>query len=87
MASGAERDERLREMGLSPIWRLRVPAFSALPVDPTAAGAVAEALPPLPIADARPIANPAVIPVVDARAAGIAGCAWNELDSHIGACD
>ncbi len=86
MAGGAEREERLREMGLSPIWRLREPAVAALPLGPPAVGAVAEALPPSPIADARSIANPAVIPVVDARAAGIAGCAWNELDSHIAAC-
>lgn len=82
----AEREERLREMGLSPIWRLRETAVGGAALASAVASDRATALPPRTVASEPTSASPAVIPIVDSRSAGIAACQWNELDPHIAAC-
>ena len=82
MSVDTDRDERLREMGLAPVWRLRAQdsapvAGAALEVATTAAGA-----PLVPSAAASSIA----VVAGTARELEIASLTWSQLNPHIAAC-
>lgn len=74
------RDEILKELGLTPVWRARRPVVTedAAPV-PDPAAAVAEA----PREASRSVAR--ALPL-DARAAGIAACEWPQLKESVAGC-
>lgn len=81
MNADADRDERLREMGLAPVWRRRTQIAAA-------AGVAAEVAPAMAVA---PVV-PATIAGSDAavgratRELKIAALTWGELAPHIEAC-
>jgi uracil-DNA glycosylase family 4 len=80
------RDERLREMGLAPVWRQRVaqpaPAESA-----AARPGAAHALPPAAAMSVSPIvADSGTAPASASRELEIAALTWDQLAPHIAAC-
>src|SRR5947208_333786 len=78
-----EREERLREMGLAPLWRSRLERVAQSAEDsPAATGLVANTASPI-AAPSQPLAD---VPVADFRAEQIAARSWDELPSHIAAC-
>ncbi|MBP8294736.1 MAG: uracil-DNA glycosylase [Burkholderiales bacterium] len=76
-----DRDERLREMGLAPVWRRRAqdpgPAGAAAEVATSAAGA-----PPVPAA----VASSGAAAAGTTRELEIAALSWGQLAPHIAAC-
>ena len=88
----ARRDDVLKELGLSPVWRLRSPrdgesaatvaseppATTGLPVTPQSV----EARP----VSARPASNGSAVLPLDARAADIAQMPWPQLKESVAGC-
>lgn len=83
---GSEREERLREMGLAPVWRQRLvhpgPAEDA--AAPLEAAPARPAAPELSVAGSR--ADPAIAVAGASRALEIAALTWDQLAPHIAAC-
>ena len=74
-----DRERMLREMGLGPVWKLRVPS-AAVPVG-QAATAQPAAAPPLAEA------VPAIVPVPDSAFVAPSGAmGWEELAASVAAC-
>lgn len=83
MDRDGEREDRLREMGLAPLWRRRMQRAAQSAADESAAEESA------PQAAAPTIAlpqDPPAVPVDVLRAAEIAARSWDELPAHIAGC-
>lgn len=84
------RDEILKELGLTPVWRLRPVAAQAepeAPPQPQAVAPVAAVAPRAVKADAaRAPANAVPALPLDARAAGIAQMDWPQLKESVAGC-
>ena len=79
----ASRDDLMKELGLTPVWRLRAPA--ATQSEPAAASSPAMAA---PVPDSEPVTVrglPKVAPL-DARATGIMGMEWPQLKESVAGC-
>jgi DNA polymerase len=80
------RDEIMKELGLTPVWRLRTGASQAEPeaqpqsVVPVAASA------PRPVKAVAARADAALVLPLDARAAGIAQMDWPQLKESVAGC-
>lgn len=73
-----EREQLLREMGLGPVWKLRVKPTAAMPPEELALP------PPAAIAGAAP--EPAVVAASGTTAAPVAAMSWDELAAAVAAC-
>ena len=87
----ASRDDILKELGLTPVWRLRAPpgAPEEVPVSGSAGGPPAlrnPAVAPIPAREPETIRGlPKVVPL-DARATEIAQLEWPQLKESVAAC-
>jgi len=84
----SRRDEILKELGLTPVWRLRAAAPQAEPAVPPLAVAPVAAGAPRRVKEiaARAPANAAAVLPLDARAAGIAQMDWPQVKESVAGC-
>jgi DNA polymerase len=79
----AHREDILKELGLTPVWRLRTPAESSH--EPGAAPVVA-AIAPAPVAEPITVRGLPKVPPLDARATQIATLEWPQLKESVAGC-
>jgi DNA polymerase len=77
----ASREDILKELGLTPVWRLRTPAESS---PDSVAAAVATA--PLPVSEPVTVRGLPKVPPLDARATQIATLEWPQLKESVASC-
>ena len=82
MSVDADRNERLREMGLAPVWRQRAHVSASAAGAAAEVAAVVAVVPPVPGTIAA--SGPAVAGA--ARELEIAALDWEQLVPHIAAC-
>src|SRR4051794_31861559 len=80
----AHREDILKELGLTPVWRLRTPVESSLPEPATAPVVAATA--PTQVAEPVTVRGLPKVPPLDARALQIATLEWPQLKESVAGC-